>query len=65
MANHLKSNIYLAGLDDMEWSKIMAYTGFTTGDIPFRYLGVPILGVYLKVVDYAPFLDRISKTLLA
>ncbi|KAI5658607.1 hypothetical protein M9H77_27400 [Catharanthus roseus] len=27
--------------------------------------GIPLLGVYLKVVDYAPLIDKISKTLLA
>lgn len=32
--------------------------------MPFRYLGIPLSGVYLKMADYAPLLDRISKTLL-
>ncbi|KAI5682800.1 hypothetical protein M9H77_04028 [Catharanthus roseus] len=31
--------------------------------MPFRYLGIPLSGVYLKVVDYTPLLDRVPTTL--
>ncbi|KAI5663212.1 hypothetical protein M9H77_22535 [Catharanthus roseus] len=32
--------------------------------MPFKYLGIPLLEVYLKVPDYAPLLDRVTKTLV-
>ncbi|KAI5662011.1 hypothetical protein M9H77_21334 [Catharanthus roseus] len=43
----------------------MEYTGFHEGCMPFRYLGIPLSGVYLKVVDYEPLLEKITKILLA
>ncbi|KAI5657412.1 hypothetical protein M9H77_26205 [Catharanthus roseus] len=33
--------------------------------MPFCYLGIPLFGVYLKVVDYGPLPDKVAKTLLA
>ncbi|KAI5682277.1 hypothetical protein M9H77_03505 [Catharanthus roseus] len=32
--------------------------------MPFHYLGIPLSGVYLKVADYGPLLDKVAKTLL-
>lgn len=32
--------------------------------MPFRYLCVPLYGVYLKIVDYAPLIDKVSSILL-
>lgn len=63
-ANSLKSNIYLAGLNDYEMSIIIDYTGFAVGSMPFRYLGIPLSGVYMKVADYTPLFDKVTKTFL-
>ncbi|KAI5670954.1 hypothetical protein M9H77_11318 [Catharanthus roseus] len=43
---------------------ILDLTGFSKGNMRFRYLGVPLSGVYLKVVDFAPLLNKVSSTLL-
>ncbi|KAI5682121.1 hypothetical protein M9H77_03349 [Catharanthus roseus] len=64
-ANSLKFNIYLAGILDFEKSLTMDYTGFQARNLPCRYLGIPFLGVYLKLVDHAPLSDKVTKTLLA
>ncbi|KAI5663885.1 hypothetical protein M9H77_23208 [Catharanthus roseus] len=43
----------------------MDYTGFQVGNLPCCYLGIPLSGVYLKLEDYAPLFDKVTKTLLA
>ncbi|RZB61726.1 Protein YLS3 [Glycine soja] len=35
-------------------------TGFSLGDFPFRYLGVPLLSSRLNVCHYAPLLSKIT-----
>ncbi|KAI5652779.1 hypothetical protein M9H77_29966 [Catharanthus roseus] len=63
-ANSLKSNIYLVGIPDFEKSLIIDYNGFQVGNLLCRYLGISLSGVYLKLVDYAPLFDKVTKTLL-
>ncbi|KAI5653650.1 hypothetical protein M9H77_30837 [Catharanthus roseus] len=43
----------------------MDYIGFQAGNLPCRYLGIPLSGVYLKLVDYASLFDKVTKTLLS
>lgn len=62
-ANCLKSNILLAGMDDLEKSRISTLTGFSHGSMPFRYLAIPSVGVYLNVADYGPLVDKVSNTI--
>lgn len=64
-ANALKSNIFLAGVDEEVRADILNLMGFSTGNMPFRHLGIPLSGEYLKRADYAPLLDRITSTLKA
>ena len=44
-----KSAIYLAGIRPHELSHIQQLIGFSLGDFPFRYLGVPLLSSILNV----------------
>lgn len=62
-ANALKSNVILAGVEEYEKENILRVTGFTTGRLPFRYLGVPLSGEFLKLADFAPLLDKVTATL--
>ncbi|KAL5133281.1 hypothetical protein HKD37_03G006639 [Glycine soja] len=55
-----KSSIYSAGNRPHELSHIQQLTGFSLGDFPFRYLGVPILSSRLNVCHYAPLLSKIT-----
>lgn len=63
-ANSLKSSIFLAGLEEYERNIIIDLTGFSKGSMPFRYFVVPLSGVYLKVADDAPLIDKVSSILL-
>lgn len=62
-ANALKSNIFLAGVEEQVREDIIQATGYLKGSLPFRYLGIPLSGEYLKMDDYAPLLDKVSSTL--
>ncbi|KAI5667594.1 hypothetical protein M9H77_17447 [Catharanthus roseus] len=57
-------HIFLAGMDEYVKEAIMDLTGFSEGDMPFRYLGVLFFGVYLKMTDFSPLLNKVSSTLL-
>lgn len=37
-----KSNIFLAGMEEDEQTRILQYTGFSKGTLPIRYLGLPL-----------------------
>lgn len=41
-ANVEKSQIYLAGIPNEEKENIVNETGLRLGDLPFKYLGVPL-----------------------
>lgn len=62
-ANCLKHSIFLAGVNYSEKSGIATITGFSYGSMPFRYLGILLAGVYLKVADFGPLLDKVSNTI--
>lgn len=64
-ANSAKSDIYLAGVDEVERTLIMECTGFTGERIPFCYLGIPLSGTSLKVAEYEPLMEKVSKTILS
>lgn len=63
--NNLKSDIFLAGVDEELKQEILTFTGFSKGQLPFRYLGIPLSGEYLNLNDYAPMLNKISGILRA
>lgn len=41
----------------------MVETGFTEGQFPFNYLGVPIVDGRLKIIHFDPLLEMVSKKL--
>ncbi|KAI5668329.1 hypothetical protein M9H77_18182 [Catharanthus roseus] len=51
-------------MDEYEKEAIMDLIGFFERSMPFRYSGVPLSGVYLKVADFTPLLNKVSSTLL-
>lgn len=62
-ANYLKSNIFLTGMDDLEKSRTATITGFSYGSMPFRYLVISLISLYLKVADFGPLFNKVSNTL--
>ncbi|XP_075492539.1 uncharacterized protein LOC142530599 [Primulina tabacum] len=58
--NLLKSNIYMAGVDDRSKQDIIQLTGFAPGTLPFRYLGVPLAAKKLRSSDYCKLVDAVA-----
>ncbi|KAI5666400.1 hypothetical protein M9H77_16253 [Catharanthus roseus] len=50
--------------NEYEKEAIMDLMGFSERNMPFRYLGLSLSSVYLKVADFAPLLNKVSITLL-
>ncbi|XP_074556543.1 uncharacterized protein LOC141812447 [Curcuma longa] len=60
-ANLAKSCIYMAGIDETTRQRILQITGFQLGEMPFRYLGIPIASQKLRISDYTTLLDALSR----
>lgn len=60
LPNKSKSEIFLAGGDSSLRNKILWAFGFQEGNLPVRYLGVPIISSRLKRVDCMALTDRIT-----
>ncbi|KAI3450765.1 hypothetical protein Pfo_007430 [Paulownia fortunei] len=58
--NVLKSSIYTAGITGQQLDEIQELTNIPRGSMPFRYLGIPLAAEKLKVMHYAPFIDKIA-----
>lgn len=54
-----KSTLYLAGLADTEKQDILSHYTFSNGDLPVRYLGLPLLTKQMTAQDYAPLIEKI------
>ncbi|CAK8572717.1 unnamed protein product [Lathyrus sativus] len=57
--NQQKCRIYCAGMDELTKQNIIKASGFQEGQLPFKYLGVPVIGKKLSVRHYAPLIDKI------
>ena len=58
--NELKSSLFTAGIVGPDLEHIQQMTNFTTGAMPFRYLGIPLAAEKLKSMHFAPFVDKIA-----
>ncbi|XP_074265624.1 uncharacterized protein LOC141588065 [Silene latifolia] len=54
-----KSNAYFCGVSDQLKLEILRVSGFSEGELPFRYLGMPIQTTRLKKKDYECFVEKI------
>lgn len=54
-----KSTIYLAGVPDPERNQILSSFPFATGQLPVRYLGLPLLTKQMTTTDYSPLLESV------
>lgn len=57
--NHIKSSIYMASMEDWVREHILHITGFSCGQLPFRYLGIPLSSSKLNSSDYGMLLDAV------
>jgi len=58
--NKDKSHFFCAGLEQAERNSLAAY-GFPQGCLPIRYLGLPLMCRKLRIAEYEPLLEKISK----
>ncbi|XP_016752376.1 uncharacterized protein [Gossypium hirsutum] len=58
--NPSKSEVYSAGMSQVELEEVHKFTGFTLGCLPVRYLGAPLVARNLTVKDCAPLLKKVA-----
>ncbi|XP_019242001.1 PREDICTED: uncharacterized protein LOC109229805 [Nicotiana attenuata] len=58
VANTSKSSVYFGGVDSRTRLKIMEVLGYTKGDLPFGYLGVPLSTKRLSAIQCEPLIDK-------
>lgn len=54
-----KSTIYMAGISEVEKSSILRNFPLAVGELPVRYLGLPLMTLAMRRQDYMPLLERI------
>ncbi|KAG2300644.1 hypothetical protein Bca52824_037116 [Brassica carinata] len=57
--NRDKTQLFHAGLSLEETNALSAY-GFSTGSLPIRYLGLPLMQRKLKISEYSPLIDKLN-----
>uniref|UniRef100_A0A0V0HM10 Putative ovule protein n=1 Tax=Solanum chacoense TaxID=4108 RepID=A0A0V0HM10_SOLCH len=57
--NMSKCSIYFGGVSSIESAKIIQYTGFTAGQLPFKYLGIPLSTKKLSLMQWSPLIEKI------
>ncbi|XP_019246435.1 PREDICTED: uncharacterized protein LOC109226086 [Nicotiana attenuata] len=57
-ANLNKSSVYFGGVCNVDQELILQQLGYVKGELPFRYLGVP-LTTKMKVTQWQPLIDKI------
>ncbi|XP_049366604.1 uncharacterized protein LOC125831456 [Solanum verrucosum] len=60
VANLCKSSVYFGGVTREEQDKILQILGFSYGELPFKYLGVPLATKKISLIQWQPLLDRIT-----
>lgn len=56
-----KSTLYTAGISNSQEGDILASFPFASGQLPERYLGLPLLTRKMTVNDYMPLVEKIKK----
>ena len=54
-----KSNVYMAGIPSQEMEEIKTITGFSIGEFPFRYLGIPVASSRLTIDQFSPLIFKL------
>ncbi|XP_019237534.1 PREDICTED: uncharacterized protein LOC109217724 [Nicotiana attenuata] len=58
-ANLNKSSVYFGGVTDEEQEAILQQLRYIRGELPFKYLGVPLATRKMKVTQWQPLIDKI------
>ncbi|XP_020266571.1 uncharacterized protein LOC109842067 [Asparagus officinalis] len=59
-ANPNKCSIFLSGVNDSLREQICNYLNFSMGELPIRYLGMPLIAKRLTYLDCSPLISKIS-----
>lgn len=54
-----KSTLYMAGVREPEQQTILEHFSFAAGDLPVRYLGLPLMTKQMTTNDYTPLIERV------
>ncbi|XP_024004984.1 uncharacterized protein LOC112082115 [Eutrema salsugineum] len=54
-----KSTVYMAGIEDDLRAEILREFPFEIGNLPVRYLGLPLLTRKMSKIDYTPLVEKI------
>ncbi|KAK4389648.1 putative mitochondrial protein [Sesamum angolense] len=63
VVNTSKSSIFTTGIENNMLCNILARIEFTRGEMPVRYLDIPLAAQRLSVRDYSPFVDQIANSI--
>ncbi|XP_074282651.1 uncharacterized protein LOC141607190 [Silene latifolia] len=63
-ANPAKTDLYFGGVADGIRDLILAETGFSAGEFPFKYLGLPLFNARITQDMYQPLLDKIKARIM-
>lgn len=58
-SNQLKSNVYFGGVSSEDKQAILEVTGMAAGELPFKYLGVPLSAQKLSAIQCQPLVRKI------
>lgn len=61
LANLIKSLVYFGGIAPMESSRILQHLGFAHGELPFKYLGIPLSARKITLVQWLPLIQKIIR----
>lgn len=54
-----KSTVYMAGVSEIERSRILRNFPFAEGALPLKYLGLPLMTKAMRRNDYLPLVEKI------
>ena len=57
--NTTKTELFTSGIDQTETTAITSY-GFPSGQLPIRYLGLPLMSRKLKISEYTPLMTKLT-----
>ncbi|KAH0722573.1 hypothetical protein KY290_005225 [Solanum tuberosum] len=60
LANLGKSSVYFGGISLVEEVNILTRLGFSHGEFPFKYLGIPLSTQKITLIQWKPLITRIT-----
>ncbi|XP_060183123.1 uncharacterized mitochondrial protein AtMg01250-like [Lycium barbarum] len=58
--NHGRNAVYFGGVSVIEQNQIMQHLGYCFGELPFKYLGVPLATKKISIIQWQPLVDKIT-----